>query len=137
MSIIKQYHKDTGITYVYESESYWDKEKKQPRSRRKLIGKLDPQTGEVIPTGKKNRSQQKNRDAQPEDAIQDTARLRQDLLRFEKETGALKEHIRELEAENKALRDVLETIHGLVKQIGYPIRRGQNGRDTDALPGGA
>lgn len=27
MSIIKQYHKDTGITYVYESESYWDKEK--------------------------------------------------------------------------------------------------------------
>ena len=29
MAIIKQYHKDTGITYVYESESYWDKEKKK------------------------------------------------------------------------------------------------------------
>ena len=53
MAIIKQYHKDTGITYVYESESYWDKEKKQPRSRRRLVGKLDPETGEVIPTGRK------------------------------------------------------------------------------------
>ena len=52
MSIIKQYHKDTGITYVYESESYWDKEKKQPRSRRKLIGNLVDETGEIIPTGR-------------------------------------------------------------------------------------
>ena len=31
--------KRSCTTYVYESESYWDKEKKQPRSRRKLIGK--------------------------------------------------------------------------------------------------
>lgn len=38
-----------GITYVYESESYWDREKKQPRSRRKLIGHVDPETGEVVP----------------------------------------------------------------------------------------
>ena len=34
-----------GIIYVYESESYWDKDKKQPRSRRKLIGHVDPETG--------------------------------------------------------------------------------------------
>ena len=41
MSIIKQYHKDTGVTYVFESEDYWDPEKKQARSRRRCIGKLD------------------------------------------------------------------------------------------------
>lgn len=41
---------------MYESESYWDKEKKQPRSHRRLIGKLDNETGEIIPTGKKGRS---------------------------------------------------------------------------------
>ena len=29
MAIIKQYHKDTDTTYVYESISYWDEEKKQ------------------------------------------------------------------------------------------------------------
>ncbi len=50
-SIIKKLNKQTGVTYVYESESYWDKEKKQPRSRRKLIGKIDEETGEVVPTG--------------------------------------------------------------------------------------
>lgn len=55
-SIIKRLNKQTGTTYVYESESYWDKEKKQPRSRRKLIGKIDEETGEIVPTGGKGRS---------------------------------------------------------------------------------
>ena len=50
MGIIYQKNKRVGITYVYESESYWDKEKKQPRSRRKLIGRLDEVTGESVPT---------------------------------------------------------------------------------------
>ena len=38
-----------GTIYVYESESYWDSGKKQPRSRRKLIGHEDPETGMVVP----------------------------------------------------------------------------------------
>ena len=52
MAIIKQTNKKTGITYVIDSESYWDKEKQQPRSRRKIIGKIDPITGEVVPTNR-------------------------------------------------------------------------------------
>ena len=35
MAIVKQYHKDTDTTYVYESVSYWDEEKKQSRSKRR------------------------------------------------------------------------------------------------------
>ncbi len=50
MGIVKLYNKERGVTYVYESISYWDKEKKQPRSKRKLIGKIDPDTGEIVPT---------------------------------------------------------------------------------------
>ena len=50
MAIVNQLDKRSGITYVYESTSYWDKEKKQPRSTRKLIGRLDPVTGDVLPT---------------------------------------------------------------------------------------
>jgi uncharacterized iron-regulated membrane protein len=45
---VTQYHRDTDTTYVYESESYYDPSRKQSRSRRKLIGKLDKETGEVI-----------------------------------------------------------------------------------------
>ncbi len=58
-SIIKTLNKKTGVTYVYESESYWDKEKKQPRSRRKLIGKIDGETGEIVPTGGRGKSKKK------------------------------------------------------------------------------
>lgn len=48
MSIVYNHDKRSGITYAYESESYWDKEKKIPRCRRKLIGRADPETGEII-----------------------------------------------------------------------------------------
>lgn len=50
MAIIKQYDKRSGITYVYESKSFWDKEKKMSRAKRTLIGRLDPETGDIIPT---------------------------------------------------------------------------------------
>jgi transposase len=36
-----------GHVYIYEIESFWDAEKKQPRQRRKYLGKKDPQTGEI------------------------------------------------------------------------------------------
>lgn len=59
MGIIKQYDKRTGITYVYESKAYWDKEKQMSRAKRTLIGKLDPETGEVIPTDGRHRKTEK------------------------------------------------------------------------------
>lgn len=60
MAIIKKYNKENGTTYVYESVSYWDKEKQQPRSKRKLIGKLDPLTGEIVPTNGRGRKAKDN-----------------------------------------------------------------------------
>ena len=63
MSYVNQLDKRSGITYVYESISYWDKEKKQPRSKRKLVGRLDPETGDIIPTdGRGKRRNQKHID---------------------------------------------------------------------------
>lgn len=55
MAIIKQHDKRSGITYAYESHSYWDPEKKMSRAKRKLIGKVDPQTGEIVPTDGRNK----------------------------------------------------------------------------------
>jgi transposase len=63
-AIIKQLDKRTGITYVYESVSYWDKEKKQSRAKRTLIGRLDNETGEIVKTdgrGKKQKEFQSNK----------------------------------------------------------------------------
>lgn len=51
MSYSKSYNRQNDTTYVYEVvENYWDKEAKKPRSRRRLIGKIDPVTGEIVPT---------------------------------------------------------------------------------------
>ena len=46
----KHVNKKTGVIYIYESISYWDKEKKQPRNKKTCIGKLDPVNGELIPS---------------------------------------------------------------------------------------
>lgn len=53
MGIVYQKDKRSGITYAYENHSYWDKEKKQSRSKRKLIGRLDETTGQIIETDKR------------------------------------------------------------------------------------
>jgi transposase len=56
-NIAYQHNKKTGATYVYSVHSYWDKEKKAPRNKQVYLGKLDPETGRIIPsTRRKPRS---------------------------------------------------------------------------------
>lgn len=114
MSIVKLKDKRTGTTYVYESESYWDKEKKQPRSRRKLIGKLDEETGEIIPTGKSGRKKGSGRKQEENGSPEPiTEHIR---IIAEKE-----EQIRMLKAENRALlsqkQDILKTLEELCRRL--------------------
>lgn len=47
---VNHVNKNTGVTYVYESVSYWDKEKKQARNKQVCIGKLDLISGGLIPS---------------------------------------------------------------------------------------
>ncbi len=100
--IIKKLNKQTGITYVYESESYWDKEKKQPRSRRKLIGRIDEETGEIVPTGGKGRSKNKKLTDIPETFPTDSSlktlcqEQAEQLRQNDAEISALKKQVMEL-----------------------------------------
>ena len=52
-AIVYQTDKRSGITYAYRSISHWDKEKQQSRATRTLIGRVDPDTGEIKPTRKR------------------------------------------------------------------------------------
>ena len=114
MSLVKLKDKRTGTTYIYESESYWDKEKKQPRSRRKFIGKLDEETGEIVPTGKSGRK----KSSKTETAENSSTDLAAQHIRIiaEKE-----EQIRVLKAENQALlgqkQDILKTLEALCRKL--------------------
>lgn len=47
---VHHFHKKTGVTYVYEAVSVWDKEKKLSTNKQVCIGKLYPVTGELIPS---------------------------------------------------------------------------------------
>ena len=49
-SHVNHVNKKTGVTYVYESVSYWNKEKKQARNKQVCIGKLDAVSGKLIPS---------------------------------------------------------------------------------------
>ena len=55
-NIVYYHNKKNGVTYAYESIPYWDKEKKQGRSKRKCIGHVDPMTGEIVPNQKRSRN---------------------------------------------------------------------------------
>ena len=119
MAIIKQYHKDTDTTYVYESISYWDEEKKQSRSNRRLIGKLDPETGEIIPTGKRGRKP-KEASAQAAGANAELPQLYEESQARIKELTLMidkKDHeIESLRKEIRCLRDAFSQIDKRLSQ---------------------
>lgn len=96
MAIIKQLDKRTGITYVYESKSFWDKEKHQSRATRTLIGKIDPETGEMIPTDGRHRKAEEPVEKEP-----DYKKLYEKLL---KKYEAQEVLVRSLKDEIKQLR---------------------------------
>ena len=110
MTHIKQYDKRTGITYVYESESYWDKDKQQARSKRRLIGKIDEQTGEIVPTdGRGKKRTEKKKDSSGDTALCDD--LKHKLQEKELLICQLTEQNKALKKEKasilKALNDIL------------------------------
>lgn len=93
MSIVHQKDKRSGITYVYESHSYRDKETGKPRSKRTLLGRLDEATGEVIATDGRCRKEEGY-----SDLPKSVKECREMIMELKKENERLKA---ELEARSK------------------------------------
>lgn len=101
MSIVYNTDKRCGVTYAYESKSYWDKEKKQARSKRTLIGRVDPGTGEIVPTDgrcKKNSPYQTVKLTEQDEVMNrlkgmKVSELKQEILRLEIEIRELKKKL--------------------------------------------
>lgn len=115
MAIVKSKNKKTGITYVYESESYWDAEKKQPRNHRKLIGKLDDE-GNIVPTGSRGRKRKEEVSQDPReqkltDELESSLSYYQKRSReMETQNALLQEQIRKLEKEKTELLSDLKKM---------------------------
>lgn len=101
MGIIYQKDKRTGITYAYESKAVWDKEKKQSRAHRRLIGKVDPDSGEIVPTDGRGRKRSPSYD--PSTDVEEP---------MPATVKGLREEIRRLRAENARLESKLKELGG-------------------------
>lgn len=113
MAIIQQYHRDTNTTYVYESTSYWDAEKGQSRSKRKCIGKIDPDTGEMVPTGKRGRKKAES-SGQSIDELSNMKKRyeesQKEIIRLNSKTSELEKTLSDLVGQNQKLRTILHKI---------------------------
>lgn len=98
MSIVYNTDKRSGITYAYESKSYWDKDKKQARPKRTLIGRVDPETGEIVETDGRCRKNSPYQTVEPTEQGEIMNRLKGMKI------SELKQEILRLEIENKKLR---------------------------------
>jgi len=81
-NIIYQQNKKSGVIYAYEDKPYWDTEKKQSRSRRTLIGKVDPLTGDIVPTRERKVKEQSSQTPENQNNSIDVARIISKVLAF-------------------------------------------------------
>lgn len=119
MAIVK-YKNQSGITYAYESISVWDPEKKQSRPKRKYLGRVDPETGEIIPTnGKRGRPPKKavNGGTAQADAGGSQEEKDKNLSQAVMRIRELEEENRRLKEERKKLVEEIAAIDMAVKKI--------------------
>ena len=127
MSISKSFNNQNGVTYVYEvTENYWDKEEKRSKTKRKLIGKIDPETNEIVPTSRKKKlayhDEDENYRLLYENAMMDSTKKAANLLKFkdELETVLLDEQMRlaEIGQELSKMEKNIDCLLRMVKNYG-------------------
>ena len=107
----------SGVIYAYENLGTWDKVNKKQICRRRLIGKVDPVTKEIVPTDQRNKSQSPDYVQPPYEKGYEMpttlAGRKKEILRLLKENYELKQKIEELEkkiAEATAKTETAETV---------------------------
>lgn len=109
--IVYQVDKKTGVKYAYKSESYWDKEKQQPRSKRTYIGKVDPETGEIIPKEKRG----SHSDSKKNDIPEELTKLYQELKEKDNVIAELREELKAERKKASQLEDLIRKIRALAE----------------------
>ncbi len=108
MAIVYQKDNRVGITYAYYSESWWDKEKHQSRSRRKLIGRVDD-NGQIVPTSRRRRKSDVPSDDHNND-LNVFYSLKAELESMNEKIVELKNANAEMELKLRKYREVVSSI---------------------------
>ena len=114
MSIVKSYSKQNNTTYFYEQDYKWNPKTKRPEGTRKLIGKLDPVTGQMIPTGKRGRPK---KDSYSSDEPVSQPAVNPYEAEMKKLLAKNKELSDEITALKKALHDSEKKVNSVIKIV--------------------
>ena len=123
MSLIYVKPKGRNVTYVYESSSKWDPDKKQSRATRHLIGKLDPKTGKIVKTSPRGRKKSRRKKAEVivSEKRPNYKRLYEEAISTisakADEIDKLLQQIGVLQVQNKEYRKTLERIQDFSDRI--------------------
>ena len=111
-SIVYWTNKKNGHVYAYSSESYWDKEKQSPRSRRTYLGRVNLETGEIIKGTRKAQAQAKDiKEKSLQDVENDVIRdLRGQVEQLKEENSKLAAEVRKITAQYQRARRLAESI---------------------------
>ena len=119
-TIVQHYDKKTGKTRVYESTPHYDPVTKQSRPKRKYLGTLDPETGELIPSsGRRGRTaSSKNVTTTTDDsAIKEISALQKTITEKEAEILSLKTEVKTLKATIKSYEKVCASISNALGKV--------------------
>jgi hypothetical protein len=126
-----QYNKKTGATYVYSVNSYWDKEKKAPRNKQVYLGKLDEETGKIIPSQHKKPRQGQPTPSEGLTATAKTAGPYMLLEQIAQKTG-IASLLRQCFP--KSHNEILSLVY-FIAQKGLPLSRSEPWSATHLHPG--
>lgn len=118
-TIVKHYDKKTGKTRVYESTPHYDPVTKQSRPKRKYLGTLDPETGELIPSsGRRGRRPSSQNVTTTEDGIVSAkiTDLQRTIIDKEKEIVSLQSEVKNLKAAIKSYEKMCVSISNALRK---------------------
>ncbi len=110
-SIVYHFDKKSGNKYAYESQSYRDPVTKKTKTKRTYLGRVHPETGDIMPKtelGKRNRQiSTRAMEMLFEDARRRTQSLTEEVESLRKEISSLREQSK---ADNEFLQEIAAAV---------------------------
>lgn len=104
MAVSKSYNRNTNTWYAYETEYIWDETRQKKVQKRKCIGKINPETNEIIATENRDRPQIKRSDKTADNAMNmrdskiDIEVIMQRITEIEDIIGKLDDEVKQLKS---------------------------------------
>lgn len=111
MTITRSYNKHTNTYYAYETSYVWDEKAQKKIQKKQCIGKFDPETDKIIPTGKRGRPRGSTsaKDAKYADFMSDAQKLANRLKSVESSFAKLSSEVMQLSTDLDSLLTRMKT----------------------------